>query len=86
VVVNALDGASTLTFAHTGTSGVAAVQVPQLIIALSAGAPSSALTAGTAGQMLTYENPSTGIAELYFCTVGGVAGSASWIQLSGTAV
>ena len=54
--------------------------VGALYLASAAGAPTSAGTAGTAGQLIYY----SGLA--YLCTVTGVAGSATWNKLNMTAV
>src|ERR1035437_6729467 len=129
VISAATNGASTLTFAHTGSSGVAAVQVPilnattdimsplhlfpsaadagisrlgaaslaigngtagnktgsislkQITMATAvSAAPTSTGTAGTIGQIVRYGG------VLYFCSVTGIAGSATWNSLNMTAV
>jgi hypothetical protein len=58
----------------TGTLGSAAggIALTQIQMSASSGAPTSAGTAGTAGQILYFGG------VLYFCSVTGAAGSASW--------
>jgi hypothetical protein len=51
-----------------------------MYLAAAAAAPTSAGTAGTAGEILYYSG------FLYLCTVTGVAGSATWTKISSTAV
>jgi hypothetical protein len=51
-----------------------------LLLAASAGAPTSAGTAGTAGQLIYFSG------LVYFCSVTGAAGSATWNKLNMTAV
>lgn len=72
---NGTNAPSTLVLSHTGTPGFVSVQLPD-----SGAAPTSAGTAGTAGQ-IAY----TG-GVLYFCSVSGAAGSATWNKLNMTAV
>jgi Pectate lyase superfamily protein len=60
------------------TSGI--VEYTQALMTASASAPTSAGTAGTAGQIIYYSG------NLYFCSVTGVAGSATWNKLNLTAV
>ena len=74
-VASGLNGASTLTFAHAGSSGFVSMQ-----LADAGAAPTSAGTAGTAGQFAWHG------ALLYFCSVTGVAGSAHWNSVNLTAV
>jgi hypothetical protein len=49
-------------------------------VTASAGAPTSAGTAGTVGQIIAFGG------LLYFCSVTGAAGSATWNKLNMTAV
>jgi hypothetical protein len=51
-----------------------------VFMAAASGAPTSAGTAGTAGEIIYYSG------LLYFCSVTGAAGSATWNKLSMTAV
>jgi hypothetical protein len=74
-VASGLNGASTLAFAHTGSSGFASIQ-----LADSGAAPTSAGTAGTAGQFAYHGG------LLYFCSVSGAAGSATWNKLTMSSV
>lgn len=61
------------------TTGSVSTPTIQMAAAV-AGAPTSAGTAGTAGQIIYYSG------LLYFCSVTGVAGSATWNKLSMAAV
>ncbi len=61
------------------TTGSLVVPGP-VYLGAAAGSPSSAATAGTAGEIVYYSG------LLYFCSVTGVAGSATWNKLSMTAV
>jgi len=75
VIANATDGASTLTIAHTGSTGLAAVSLPALILTASS-TPTSAHTPGTAGQF------AWDTTNLYFCSVSGPGGGATqWNKL-----
>ena len=51
-----------------------------VFLTAAAGAPTSAGTAGTAGQVLYFGG------FLYLCTVTGVSGSATWTKISSTSV
>jgi hypothetical protein len=66
----------------TGTSGNTAgtLAFTTALMTASAAAPTSAGTAGTAGQIIYYNG------LLYFCSVTGAAGSATWNKLSMTSV
>lgn len=66
----------------TGAQGSVAGQLDLATILMTAasGAPTSAGTAGTAGEIIYYGG------NLYFCSVTGAAGSATWNKVNLTAV
>jgi len=64
-------------------------QASRLILQKQSSAPSSASTAGQAGEIVTYFNiadPADAANGLYVCTNQGAAGSASWSKAALTAV
>jgi hypothetical protein len=68
-----------------GTTGAVgdvtgAISLTKVLMVASSAAPTSAGTAGTFGQIIVFG------ALLYFCSVTGAAGSATWNKLSMTAV
>ena len=79
------NGASTLTIGHSGSTVHTQVFAVDNLGAMylakaAAGAPTSVGTAGTIGQIIRYGG------VLYFCSVTGAAGSATWNSLNMTAV
>jgi hypothetical protein len=56
------------------------VTLTNLILNPASGAPTSAATAGVTGQLMSFGG------VVYFCSVGGAAGSATWNKLNMTAV
>jgi hypothetical protein len=66
----------------TGAAGSTAgtLAMTELLFTASSAAPTSAGTAGTAGQIIEYGG------NLYFCSVTGAAGSATWNKLSMSSV
>jgi hypothetical protein len=75
VIANAEDGSSTLTISHTGSTGLATVSLPAIILTASS-TPTSAGTPGTAGQF------AWDTTNLYFCSVSGPGGGATqWNKL-----
>jgi hypothetical protein len=75
IVGTGVNGRSQLQFAHEGSTGF-----KSWLLQDAGSAPTSTGTAGTQGEF-TY---SGGL--LYFCSVGGVAGSATWNKLTMTSV
>jgi hypothetical protein len=63
-----------------GTSKFHIDNVGAVYLTAASGAPTSAGTAGTAGEIIYYGG------NLYFCSVTGAAGSATWNKLSMTSV
>lgn len=64
-------------------------QASRLVVQKQSSAPSSASTAGQAGEIVTFFNtadPADAANGLYVCTNTGVAGSASWSKAALTAV
>ena len=75
----------------TGSAPVLLIvgQASRLILQKQSSAPSSASTAGQAGEIVTYFNiadPADAANGLYVCTKQGAAGSASWSKAALTAV
>jgi hypothetical protein len=74
-------GAASIAVGNGTASDVSgSLSLKTILMTASAGAPTSAGTAGTAGQIIYY----SGLA--YLCTVTGSAGSATWNKLNLTAV
>ncbi len=88
-----VDTAGGVNYVYVGSS-VAPVQLligaaSKLVMQKQVSAPSSATTAGTAGETVTFFNiadPADAANGLYVCTNSGVAGSASWSKAALTAV
>ena len=88
-----VDTAGGVNYVYVGSS-VAPVQLligaaSKLVMQKQVSAPSSATTAGTAGETVTFfdiADPADAANGLYVCTNSGVAGSASWSKAALTAV
>jgi hypothetical protein len=63
-----------------GTTPAPTLGVTEILMNASTGAPTSSGTAGTAGEIIYFGG------VLYFCSVTGVAGSATWNNINLTAV